>query len=241
MTRIWIDGIDYEAKDGETVIQVARRHGLTSIPSLCHHPALKVEAACRMCVVELDGAKPSLVTACTQPALHGLRLRTDTAAVRLARQNMLDLIAGKSCRMCGLCVNACALLGIEAIQFIKKGSRRQVALILDSGQSACIGCLSCERLCASQDSAPNPAAGISGLGSWLSRLAPAVCSACGSAYATLASVAYVLERVPSARARIGLCPACKREASLPTRLRGRGDHGVLPAGPPDQPDCDIAE
>ena len=52
--KIKIDGKDYSATIGETVLTVALRNKIF-IPSLCHHPDLDIKANCRVCVVEVKG------------------------------------------------------------------------------------------------------------------------------------------------------------------------------------------
>ncbi len=249
MTKIFIDGQEAQACDWENVIQVARRYGLTTIPSLCYHPALKTEASCRMCVVEVEGLKTVLTTACTLKVKDGLRVRTDTEAVRISRKETLSLLLKRSpdslllqewareynldvpgktevatdenldCILCGLCVRVCALLGLEALQFIDKGKNRRVKLIIGEGNSPCIGCRACEWLCSLQGVHSRNPSGLQEVEIWRSSLPEAFCASCGQAYATQAAVTFVKVKVPASKARINLCPQCKRIASIPHRFR----------------------
>ena len=54
--KIFINNIEYEADSDETIIQVADRNGI-KIPRFCYHKHLSVVASCRMCLVEVEGAK----------------------------------------------------------------------------------------------------------------------------------------------------------------------------------------
>ena len=71
-----IDGHQLTAPAGTLVIEAARRVGI-QIPSFCYYPGLSLQAACRMCLVEVEKA-PKLQTACTLVALDGMVVRTDT-------------------------------------------------------------------------------------------------------------------------------------------------------------------
>ncbi len=90
MISLTIDGRPVEAPEGSTVLQAARAHGIT-IPTLCDHPALKPLGACRLCVVEVEGARLPQV-ACTQPATNGMVVRTETPALAEARRAVLELL-----------------------------------------------------------------------------------------------------------------------------------------------------
>ncbi len=78
----------YEAQPGQTILDIARANGI-EIPTLCHHPALSIAGACRMCVVECDNR---LVASCTTPARDGMEILTDSKRVIGGRKTILDLI-----------------------------------------------------------------------------------------------------------------------------------------------------
>ncbi|MDI3538245.1 MAG: NADP-reducing hydrogenase subunit HndD, partial [Bacillota bacterium] len=79
-----IDGREVQAAKGMTVLEAARAAGI-KIPTLCYHPELKPEGACRLCVVEVKGAK-SLVASCVMPVSNGMEVYTNTPFVREARR-----------------------------------------------------------------------------------------------------------------------------------------------------------
>src|SRR3990170_4046837 len=92
---------------GATVMQAAERLGI-EIPRLCSHPHLPVIGACRVCVVEVEGAK-TLVASCAYPVSEGMVVHTDTERVRRARRMNLDLMLSDhrpdclTCESCGAC------------------------------------------------------------------------------------------------------------------------------------------
>ena len=93
--NIFINHRDYQVENNETVLQAALRNKLTSIPSLCYHPALRAEASCRLCVVEVKG-EAGLYTACTLKVREGLSVLTKTAAVVASRRRTLRYLLNRN-------------------------------------------------------------------------------------------------------------------------------------------------
>ena len=77
-----IDDRDVTVPPGTLVIEAARRMGI-EVPSFCYFPGLSLQAACRMCLVEVE-KMPKMMTACTLPVSEGMIVRTDTPAVAQA-------------------------------------------------------------------------------------------------------------------------------------------------------------
>ncbi|MEH6452534.1 MAG: 2Fe-2S iron-sulfur cluster-binding protein, partial [Psychromonas sp.] len=75
---VWIDGVRYSAKQGETVLQLALRHHV-SIPHFCYHEDLPVDANCRACLVE-DASTKQVSTSCTLPVSSGLALLNEQSS-----------------------------------------------------------------------------------------------------------------------------------------------------------------
>lgn len=98
-----IDGKQVEFTPGETVLSAAARSGI-SIPHLCSLEwACKSEAACRMCLVEVEGM-PKLQTSCTMEAKDGLKVRTRSPRVQAVRRNITELLIANhpnDCLVCG--------------------------------------------------------------------------------------------------------------------------------------------
>src|SRR5271169_5818474 len=88
--KLRIDDRELTVAPGTLVIEAARREGI-EIPSFCYYPGLTLQAACRMCLVEVEKA-PKLQTACTLVAMNGMVVRTATAQVHDARKAMLEFL-----------------------------------------------------------------------------------------------------------------------------------------------------
>jgi predicted molibdopterin-dependent oxidoreductase YjgC len=86
-----IDGRPIEVEQGATILDACVRAGIET-PTICYAPNLTPVNACRVCVVELVGAR-TLVPACSRPAEDGMEVRTDTERVRHSRRIVLELLA----------------------------------------------------------------------------------------------------------------------------------------------------
>src|SRR4030081_1370063 len=86
---------------GTLVIEAARRLGI-EVPSFCYFPGLSLQAACRMCLVEVEKA-PKLQTACTLVAMPGMVVRTSTEQVHQARKAMLEFLLANHPLDCPVC------------------------------------------------------------------------------------------------------------------------------------------
>jgi NADH-quinone oxidoreductase subunit G len=86
---------------GTLVIEAARRMGI-EVPSFCYFPGLSLQAACRMCLVEVEKA-PKLQTACTLVATPGMVVRTSTPQVHDARKGMLEFLLANHPLDCPVC------------------------------------------------------------------------------------------------------------------------------------------
>ena len=90
MVTLKINGIPVQAEEGTTIIEAARLAGI-DIPSLCYLKDINCIGACRVCVVEVKGAR-SLVASCVYPVEEGLEVWTNTPKVRQSRQTTLELL-----------------------------------------------------------------------------------------------------------------------------------------------------
>jgi predicted molibdopterin-dependent oxidoreductase YjgC len=86
-----IDGRPVEVERGATILDACRALGV-DVPTLCFLETLTPVNACRVCVVELEGAR-TLVPACSRRAEPGMKVRTDSDRVRLARRLVFELLA----------------------------------------------------------------------------------------------------------------------------------------------------
>lgn len=87
-----LDGREVPVPPGASILETARAAG-TTIPTLCHHPALPPDGSCRVCLVEIDG-RPGLHPACVVPAHADLVVRTDSPPVQAARRHVIRLGLG---------------------------------------------------------------------------------------------------------------------------------------------------
>ncbi|MEZ6020630.1 MAG: molybdopterin-dependent oxidoreductase [Planctomycetota bacterium] len=87
--QLSIDGESFAFQPGETLLEVARRHG-KEIPTLCHDPRLKPAGACRTCLVEVQGAR-RLMPACATSASNGAVVTTANARIERHRTSLLSL------------------------------------------------------------------------------------------------------------------------------------------------------
>jgi NADH dehydrogenase/NADH:ubiquinone oxidoreductase subunit G len=86
-----INGRTVRAPAGTTLLQAARSAGI-DIPTLCYHPNLTANAVCRLCVVEVVGAR-TLQPSCVVPVSQDMVVNTETDRVNNARRVILELLA----------------------------------------------------------------------------------------------------------------------------------------------------
>ena len=98
---ITIDGREVEAAAGQMILEVARENGIF-IPTLCHYPGTTKVGACRVCVVDVEGAR-SLVASCCMPVSPGMVVRTDTKKVRDAQRLIVELLWASGDHNCLTC------------------------------------------------------------------------------------------------------------------------------------------
>jgi NADH-quinone oxidoreductase subunit G len=101
MVKLQIDGRPVEAPAGTLVINAAKRAGI-EIPAFCYYDGLKLQAACRMCLVEVD-KMPKLQTACTLLVAEGMVVQTETPTVVQARKSMLEFLLTNHPLDCPVC------------------------------------------------------------------------------------------------------------------------------------------
>ncbi len=97
-SMILINGQEYTFFAGETVLQVARRNGI-EIPTLCYMKNAAPTGACRICLVEVEGAR-TLVASCATPAAPKMVVKTETPRVVRARRMNLELLLSSGHHNC---------------------------------------------------------------------------------------------------------------------------------------------
>ncbi|MGI8988466.1 MAG: NADH-quinone oxidoreductase subunit NuoG [Bryobacteraceae bacterium] len=99
--KLSIDGRTVEAPPGTLVIEAAKRAGI-EIPSFCYYENYSLQAACRMCLVEVEKF-PKMQVACTLPVAEGMVVKTDTAQVKEARKYTLEFLLTNHPLDCPVC------------------------------------------------------------------------------------------------------------------------------------------
>ncbi|MGH9865433.1 MAG: 2Fe-2S iron-sulfur cluster-binding protein, partial [Candidatus Acidiferrales bacterium] len=96
-----LNGQKLSVPTGTLVIEAAKQAGI-EIPSFCYYPGLALQAACRMCLVEVEKAR-KMATACTLVAEDGMVVHADTPAVHKARKDMLEFVLTNHPLDCPVC------------------------------------------------------------------------------------------------------------------------------------------
>ena len=104
MINIKINGMPYSVPNGITILEAARYAGI-EIPTLCYLKKINEIGACRICMVEVKGAR-SLVSACVFPVNEGMEILTNSERVRASRKTTLELILSTHNRKCLSCVRS---------------------------------------------------------------------------------------------------------------------------------------
>jgi NADH dehydrogenase/NADH:ubiquinone oxidoreductase subunit G len=169
MVGIKINGMDYEAEEGQRLLFVLQQNGI-KIPSLCFHHALTPAASCKLCVVEVKEADNPHRTrlSCAIKVKEGLEVTTESAMIHQMRNTAIGNLlkqaphsetihkiglefglttgaAPDGCIRCRLCVRVCSeIIGAKALKFVRKDGKSYVT---PSEKGACIGCLTCTNLC----------------------------------------------------------------------------------------------
>jgi len=99
-----INGLDVSAPAGSTILEAAHIAGI-KIPTLCFLKEINEIGACRMCIVEVKGAR-NLVAACVHPINEGMEVRTNTPELIAARKRTLELILSDHDKKCLSCVRS---------------------------------------------------------------------------------------------------------------------------------------
>lgn len=114
--RFTIDGKEILAEEGSNLLEIARKNGY-EIPSLCHDPRLEPFGSCRLCLVEIEGAR-GMVQSCGAKVREGMVVRTNTENIAALRRLAVELLLSEHC---GDCVAPCQLAcpaGIDIQGFV---------------------------------------------------------------------------------------------------------------------------
>ncbi|HMD41991.1 MAG TPA: NADH-quinone oxidoreductase subunit NuoG [Candidatus Acidoferrum sp.] len=151
-----INDREVQVPQGTLVIEATRRLG-TEVPSFCYYPGLSLQAACRMCLVEVE-KMPKLQTACTLVAGEGMVVRTDSEQVRNSRKMMLEFLLTNHPLDCPVCDKGgeCELqdmvfrYGADTSRFVEEKIHRpeeKWSELVYYDAPRCILCFRCVRVC----------------------------------------------------------------------------------------------
>lgn len=157
MLNVTIDGIKTTVPEGTTVMQAAASLGI-DIPALCYLKDVNEVGACRICVVEVKGAR-SLQASCVLPVSEGMEIQTESPGVVAARKEILRLILANHPNDCLTCDKAgeCKLQEYAYrydVKFVEHDGKRKNYGIDTSNpyiyrdNNKCILCGRCVNICA---------------------------------------------------------------------------------------------
>src|SRR5688572_7590639 len=164
-SKLTLDGVELEFREGETLYEVARR-ARKDVPTLCYDPRLEAFGACRLCVVEVAGSR-NPVASCTAKAQAGMVVKTRTEALERHRKTLLELVvsenpAGAERGLDPLRGHASGELaalarsyGVDGTRFAgarsghSRGDDTNPMILRDYDH--CISCYRCVRVCAEQE------------------------------------------------------------------------------------------
>ncbi len=151
-----VDGRQLQAEKGTLLINAAKNAGI-EIPAFCYYDGLSLQAACRMCLVEIE-KMPKLQPACTMPVAEGMVVYSDSEQVRAARKGMLELLLANHPLDCPVCDKGgeCELqdmtfrYGAGESRFVETkhhNDERQWSPVVFYDPARCILCYRCVRIC----------------------------------------------------------------------------------------------
>ena len=160
MVNIKINNMPLSVPKGISILEAARTAGI-EIPTLCYLKKINEIGACRICMVEVKGAR-SLVTACVYPVNEGMEIFTNTERVRKSRKTTLELILSTHDRKCLSCIRSgtcelqqlCKEFGVDdegrfdGANPVHEYDDSAIHMIRDNGK--CILCRRCVAACQAQ-------------------------------------------------------------------------------------------
>ncbi len=154
--KFTLDGQEISAAPGTLLITAAKQAGI-EIPAFCYYEGYSLQAACRMCLVEVD-KMPKLQTACTLPVMEGMVARSATAQIATARKMTLEYLLTNHPLDCPVCDKGgeCELqdmvfrygAGESRFTEIKHhADEKQWSPVVFFDPARCILCFRCVRVC----------------------------------------------------------------------------------------------
>lgn len=156
MINLTIDGIPVSVPEGSTVLEAAKEANI-NIPTLCYLKDVQQIGACRLCLVEVKGAR-ALAAACVMPVNEGMEVKTNTPQIRQGRKINLELLLSNHNRECTSCVRSgkcelaalCNEYGVDGYPFDGEKSKTEIddlspSIVRDN--SKCVHCRRCVATC----------------------------------------------------------------------------------------------
>ena len=151
-----ISGAELTAREGTTILDLARDNGLF-IPTLCHFKGLSDVGACRLCMVEIRGV-PRLLAACSTMVVEGMEITIDSSRLTKYRQMIVELLLAERNHVCSTCVanGHCELqslaqrLGVTHTRYPYRYPRLKSDAShprFNYDPNRCILCTRCQRVC----------------------------------------------------------------------------------------------
>ena len=152
--EIYINNRKYDALDDETIIQVADRHDI-HIPRFCYHKRLSVVASCRMCLVEVEGAKYPQ-PACSTLVREGMKINTSGTVTEDAQKSTMEFLLINHPLDCPICDQAgeCELQDVslehgdyksEFKEMKRTVIDKDIGNLISTEMTRCIHCSRCVR------------------------------------------------------------------------------------------------
>ncbi|MEP7352411.1 MAG: NADH-quinone oxidoreductase subunit NuoG [Acidobacteriota bacterium] len=156
LVKLTINGRAIEAEKGTLLIEVARQNGV-EVPAFCYHEGLSLQAACRMCLVEVEKT-PKLQVGCTLPVAEGMVVHTESDTVVKARKGTLEFLLTNHPLDCPVCDKGgeCELqdmvfrYGAGESRFVERKvhtPEKQWSPVVFFDAPRCILCYRCVRVC----------------------------------------------------------------------------------------------
>ena len=156
MVDLTIDGKAVNVPAGTTILEAAQSIGI-DIPNFCYDRDLTIFGGCRMCVVEVEGAR-NLQAACSTPVTPGMVVQTESERVVRARRMILELLLANHPSECIVCEKTgdcrlqdyCYRYGVKESPFT--GEKREVEIdrgnhLIERDPNKCILCGKCVQVC----------------------------------------------------------------------------------------------
>jgi NADH dehydrogenase/NADH:ubiquinone oxidoreductase subunit G len=239
MVNLTIDNRKIQAEEGQTILDVARKNGIT-IPTLCHNDALEPSGSCRMCSVEIgEGARAKVVTSCLYPVAEGLVVNSGSERVKNVRRTVMQLLLARSpeseqlarmaedlgihpeprfkpsedgskCILCRLCVRTCeTVVGVSAIGFSFRGPEKNVCTPFHESSNICIGCGACASVCPTGHIEMHVSPSGDVRTIWGRDFKMAACSKCGLYFAPEDQLTYISGRTGVPMEELMVCSSCR--------------------------------